>query len=1089
MRNTIAIAGLSLALLALSLRAETNEVFRCQVKVLDAQGQPVSGAIVEQYHLGDVFGGSGAAKADDRKTTDQTGTFSISNTNQGYYVLLASKPGMALTWGGWFPGQIPGQEEGTVDLLLKPAKAVGGIVQDAAGKPVADALVWVKTAFRTAAGEGNSFNLLPASLSRSRFSARTGADGKFAIDGLPENVRLELAITKPGLVCERPPANRGFDPSALAIESGQKDVVLKAVAAGAVVGKVVKLDGGAPAAGVSVSFAALGFGGDDVPSAVSDAAGVFRFGDLEPGEYVLQARVGTHEPPDLVCAPESVTVQAGATNHEAKLELSGGGLLEVTVKNSADEQPIPQALVYAMAPNAGTAAKPVTSSAQGVARFRLPPGDYQTYAAKAQSSGNGGQVTVELGKTNQTTVLLAAPAPSAKLVGVVRSPDGQPAPRVEIILFPLSAAQKKTDARGRFEIPGGARQMGAAQNYQQVLIARDPARDLAVALDIQEDATNADLKLEPALTLAGQVTDPDGKPVTNAEVAVMFWTQNMGSTLGNPAKVDARGKFEVKGLPPGRRYGITASAIGFGQDNQNVEAADTAKSRLDLDPFQLPPANLRLAGTVLDANDKPVAGAVVNSYGGNRQPQLNGRTDAQGHFAFEHVCSGTINLSANGSRGGQYGNTSAEGGDTNVTIHLGVQEQTYAGNASKSARKINGVVLNADGKPAAKVSVCLFPSFNSAPKKTDEAGQFSLLFDPNQFGGQNSAPTIIARDLDHNLAAAVDVEEEATNTVLRLAPGWTLAGRATATNGAPLTNAQAQLNFRTDRMSSSLGQSVRVDKDGKFEIPALPAERRFSVTVTAKGYGEDSHEAETGEGDNRRVELEPSELLVADQRIAGQVLDSDDKPVKGAWLYCYGAKQTGQSGQSDAKGHFVFTNVCSGELQISANSQNGSYGNAKVEAGDTNIAIHLSNSGSRRANAPRAAVLRGKPLPDLAATGLTAADTPADQPVLVLLIDAEQRPCRRVLRLLGEQAATLKQKGLAVVVLHSGDMAADAFAAWKQEAALPFPVGKLKPGADEARTAWGAGALPWFILTDKAHKVIAEGFGVDELEAKLGDIK
>ena len=39
--------------------------------------------------------------------------------------------------------------------------------------------------------------------------------------------------------------------------------------------------------------------------------------------------------------------------------------------------------------------------------------------------------------------------------------------------------------------------------------------------------------------------------------------------------------------------------------------------------------------------------------------------------------------------------------------------------------------------------------------------------------------------------------------------------------------------------------------------------------------------------------------------------------------------------------------------------------------------------------------------------------------------------------------------------------------------------------AEKARASWGATALPWLILTDKAHKVTAEGFDVDELDAKL----
>ena len=80
-------------------------------------------------------------------------------------------------------------------------------------------------------------------------------------------------------------------------------------------------------------------------------------------------------------------------------------------------------------------------------------------------------------------------------------------------------------------------------------------------------------------------------------------------------------------------------------------------------------------------------------------------------------------------------------------------------------------------------------------------------------------------------------------------------------------------------------------------------------------------------------------------------------------------------------------------------------------------------------------------------------------------------------------------KGVAVLVLQSGDMAEEAFTAWKREAALPFPVARLKQQPEKARAAWGASALPWFILTDKSHRVIAEGFTLDHLDARLGEIK
>jgi hypothetical protein len=565
----------------------------------------------------------------------------------------------------------------------------------------------------------------------------------------------------------------------------------------------------------------------------------------------------------------------------------------------------------------------------------------------------------------------------------------------------------------------------------------------------------------------------------------------MGMGFGRPAQADAQGRFEIKALPPGRRYGVSASAIGFGQDSRNLEAPEASTRRVELDPFQLPLADQRIAGVVVDADDKPVPGAWISSYG-EKQPRLQGRSDAKGRFAFDHVCAGPINLSAHDPREpGRYGSANAQGGDTNITIQLGQQAGVRTLRSGTAQPKLSGTVLDADGKPAPKVTVSLFPFFSYAQKRTDDQGRFTLAAESIPTGYPTSQRVLIARDLERNLAAAFDLEDDTTNADLKLGPGLTLVGRVTDVNGHAVSNAQAQVMFRTDRMSSQLGQPVRADAQGRFEIKALPFGRKYSVTVSAKGFGQDQHEAEATQPGSPPLELDPFQLLVADQRVAGVVLDSDDKPVAGVHLYTYGKNQPNLQGQTDAKGRFSLDTACAGAITISANSpRGGGFGSASAEAGDTNITIRLNSSPAVvGAAGPQPASLRGKPLPDLAPLGLAPADAPPGQPLLALLIDAEQRPSRRALRLLAEQAPALKQKGLAIVILQVGAMADEAFAAWKQEAALPFPVARLKDDPDKTRAAWGATALPWPILTDKSHRVAAEGFALEELDAKLKDLK
>ena len=204
-----------------------------------------------------------------------------------------------------------------------------------------------------------------------------------------------------------------------------------------------------------------------------------------------------------------------------------------------------------------------------------------------------------------------------------------------------------------------------------------------------------------------------------------------------------------------------------------------------------------------------------------------------------------------------------------------------------------------------------------------------------------------------------------------------------------------------------------------------------------------------------------------------------------AWVSTLSAKQPQVNGRTDSEGRFVLQHLCAGPIQLSVNTRHGLSGRATVESGDTNISIRVAPAGARRAPPPPPASLEGKPLPDLTPLGLAAEDTPANQRLLVALLDVEQRPSRRVLQRLTEMADLLKEKGVAVVVLQAGALEGEALATWKKEAALPFPIGVLKGNRDQARAAWGAAALPWLILTDASRKVTDEGFAPGELEEKL----
>jgi protocatechuate 3,4-dioxygenase beta subunit len=641
----------------------------------------------------------------------------------------------------------------------------------------------------------------------------------------------------------------------------------------------------------------------------------------------------------------------------------------------------------------------------------------------------------------------------------------------------------KTDAGGKFDLEWNQRQFGQ-NNTTSCVLVRDVEHNLAVAqdIDIDENTGLLELKLAPGLTLAGRA-ECDGKPVTNPTASVIFWTGRSGMWLtGLSRGTNTPGCFEIPAMPPGRKYGVVVSAPGYGQKSINDVAASADAGRMELDPVELKLANLKLAGQVLDADDKPVSS--VNVWlNGDGQPNGNTTTDSKGRFRFEHVCEGPVQISANSRN--SFGNMSAEGGDTNVVLQLG---QTYNNSPGATAHKLKGTVTDTDGKPDAGAQVAVFPnSFNGLHwTKTATNGAFNLTWSLQQWQMQSGgAALLVVRDTARKLAATGDLLEDITNLDVKLKPALTVAGRVQDTNDSPLAGAQVGLWLRAGNSMDQLNEQMTpTDAQGRYEIKCLPPDAHYTVFATAKGHGKSQQQVE-GDSETNRVELSPLVLKLADRVLAGQVLNDNDKPVAGAYVNLSGDGQPDGNVTTDSKGRFYFQ-VCEGQIRLFANSpQGGGFAQATAEAGDTNVVMTLSSqSGMARQTPPRAA-LKGNPLPDLAGVNLAADIAPAGRPVLLCLFDAGQRSSRHIVRQLDEQAAAIQKQGVIVLGIQAAVTSDETFNEWKSASPVSFPLGRATEKSEKTKWVLAVPALPWLILTDASHHVVAEGFALDELDAQI----
>jgi protocatechuate 3,4-dioxygenase beta subunit len=1056
--------------------------------ITDGPGNPLAGATVEYWRYeGNGFRPS-EPKLEKQTTTGTDGAFGI-EVSRDVGFLLARKPGMAPGWGqsGW--GQLNQgfnriRETGN-HIVLTPPGTLAGFVADEGDRPVANAEVSVTMAMSDMSSENGarSFYYFTGKPARDCFSAHTDGAGHFRIENFPTNAGAILAVRSPGKVLQ-PSQQRFSDVQTAGYRAGQADIKLVLEPGASIEGKIVGGDTNQPlpAARLTLQSDQPGFlMGSAIEPVRSGADGAFRFDDVASGSYSIQTFFGTNALSDWVAETVPVLVEAGKAARGVQVKAERGALLEVSVLGKDDRKPVAQVNIYAYKEHFQSAA---FSDTNGIVRLRLLPGDYQIEAFRQSLPSSRSTATVESGKTNRVEIGLAAPR---KISGVVHTPNGQVAAGVSVRIidsFGVADADLKTDANGKFELEWNQRPVGGQSDSTPCVLVRDVDHNLAAAQDLDEDTGALDLKLAPGLTLVGRA-ECHGKPVTNATAQLVFWTGRSGMWLPGLARTNTPGQFEIPALPPGRKYGVIVSAPGYEQKElHNLEISADA-IRQELDPVELKPANLKLAGQVLDAENKPVAGSNVN-LNGDGQPNAQVTADRQGRFVFENVREGPVQLYSN--NGNSYGNVPAEGGDTNVVLKLGT---TYSSSPGAKAHELKGLVTDDAGQPAAGAMVAVFPEYGTRWVKTGAKGEFNLSWSLQEWQAQSGSALLVVRELARNLAATEELPEDATNLNVKLKPALTLTGHVKNAADSPLTGAQVGLWLKAGRGYAQLNEQMKpVNAEGRYEIKCLPPDAQYMVYATAKGYGKSQQQVEPASETNR-MELAPFVLKLADRVIAGQLLHDNDKPASGVDVELSGDGQPDGYMATDSKGRFHFR-VCEGRIHLFASSQSGAgSAQATVEAGDTNIVMSLhivmslgSSPGSIR-QPPRRAVLKGSPLPDLSAMNLAADAAPAGQPVLLCLFDASQRPSRRVVHLLDQQVAALRQKSVSVLGIQAAVISDEDFNEWKSAGGVSFPLGRVMETSGKTKWVSEVSSLPWLILADASHRVVAEGFSLDELDAQM----
>jgi protocatechuate 3,4-dioxygenase beta subunit len=291
---------------------------------------------------------------------------------------------------------------------------------------------------------------------------------------------------------------------------------------------------------------------------------------------------------------------------------------------------------------------------------------------------------------------------------------------------------------------------------------------------------------------------------------------------------------------------------------------------------------------------------------------------------------------------------------------------------AQQALYCSGTVRYPSGAPAPGVRVEYYPGHHGgagqyAEVMTDANGRYEIIEQKDVviYNGEIiETNSIMARDVERNLAAVREFHMATTNVDLVLQPAIILSGSVKNTEGVPIVGAELDLGF-WDRMFHKLGaQRVKINELGQFSIPALPQGREYEIIdIAAKGYGSGGERLLAKDTRTNRYEFPTFVLKHADLKIAGRVLDEAGKPLAGAKVYFMGKGQSMNSEdkwrqqpwcntKTDGEGKFSFDTVCDAPLRIYADyhdplnwristNLNGG-GGMPAQPGDTNIVIRLT---------------------------------------------------------------------------------------------------------------------------------------------------
>jgi protocatechuate 3,4-dioxygenase beta subunit len=583
-------------------------------------------------------------------------------------------------------------------------------------------------------------------------------------------------------------------------------------------------------------------------------------------------------------APQQRYAEVNATGAVLDFQLVPGGVIEGVVTDATAKTPVASAEVEAQLDRSTLfgelGSHHVTAGANGHFRIAgLRPGAY-TLSAHAGDLLSATPTIVGLGVAEQVSDVVILVGRGAAIRGIVVDDDGTPVANANVGLLRDNAHDVKSDAKGAFAL------VGLAPNAYPIAAESDDyvwTQPTIVELGTK-DVDGVRVRVHRGVHFKGHV-----EPAQVCDVVLDLAQASGNLRFERPStSAGADGTFALGPLAAGA---YTATAHCPSGDEGSAPIA--AKLGMADVTIAVKPGG-QIAGRVVDAKGKPVAGASVNAASGNRTEVVNGMvtsgvaalTAADGTFELAGLAAASYRLSVL-DRGRPLPMKSTPAAAT-VALAPGEHKLGVELVVDRPDGVIQGTVTGPDGKPLADAWVSVDQSLEDMlGALQDRPGDFHELRVESR-GDGGGAPNAVAPVLtDASGHFAITGLTRAQWTVTAEALGGKLRGRAEhvkpdATISIAIASVR-ELRGTVHATAAPAWFSVELDgpttaqrafawTDGTFSFANVdPGDYTVKVTSSA-GTGEAKV---TVGADNASVDI----TLTSNGTIVGKLVDADGKPL------------------------------------------------------------------------------------------------------------------------------------------------------------------------------------------------------------------